>query len=67
MLPLAAGLDALFIVTMRLSAGIEEDELRGSVKLAISGTEQNFVPHIPPVELPRSLEELEKFTDNILF
>src|SRR6266852_2423071 len=66
-LPLAAGLDLLFIVKMRLSSGIKEDQLCGSVTLAISGTEKNVVLPIPAIKLPRSLEQLEELANNILF
>ncbi len=65
--PLAASLDLLFIVKMHPSAGIKEDELRGSVELAISGTEHNVVLPIPAIKLPRSFEQLEELADNIVF
>jgi len=51
---------------MHLSAGIEENEFGGSVDLVTSGTQQNFVPAIPPVKLPRSLKKLKEFADYIV-
>jgi hypothetical protein len=50
---------------MRLSAGIEEEELCGCVELAISGTEEYVVLLIPTIKLPRSFEQLEKLADNV--
>jgi hypothetical protein len=65
--PLAASCDLLFLVKMHLSAGVDQDELRVSVELAVSGAEQHVVLPILSIKLPRSFEQLEELTDNVLF
>ncbi len=64
--PLAASLD-LCSSSKCVFCRHTEDELRASVELAISGTEQNFVLPILPIEFPRSFEQLEELADNFLF
>jgi hypothetical protein len=64
---LAARLGLLLIFKTHLTAGIEDDQLRGSVDLVTSGAQQYVVPAIALVKLPRSLKELKELADHIVF
>lgn len=54
------------IVKTCMPAGINHDELCAPVEVVTPATEHNIVLPIPAVKLPRRLEQLEKFADNIL-
>jgi hypothetical protein len=54
------------IVKIKFSAGIENADPCSSIDLAMSAAEQHVVALIPAVKLPRSFEQLEKFTYDIV-
>ena len=57
-------LQILFVVDIDPGSRVDDDKVRLNGRRRVSGAKHDLVLAILPVELPRSLEQLEEFADN---